>query len=208
MPRLGRGQLARRATSVAGGHQRVSPSTPMAGGSSAGASAQHPMRVSVRTHANRPSTTAVPSKEGGRVHHRDRPSHGLLASRCRATGGRYLSIKQAERLAEARIASVGSVGDSDDTALAQTIHRRNPRRSFKEVEYPTREWVNWFGTRRSSIPSGTSRPRTRKPTATLLWKRKPGPRNRDQSASGKPGAAQLFSSDRAERFRRRALEAA
>ena len=44
------------------------------------------------------------------IHHSDR-------------GGQYLSIRYTERLAEARIEpSVGSVGDSDDTALAETIN--------------------------------------------------------------------------------------
>jgi Integrase core domain. len=70
----------------------------------------------------------------------------------------YLSIKYTERLAEAGIEpSVGSVGDSYDNALAETInglfkaeviHRRGPWRSFEAVEYATLEWVDWFNTRR------------------------------------------------------------
>src|SRR3546814_9851412 len=49
--------------------------------------------------------------------------------------------------------SVGSVGDSYDNALAETInglykaeviHRRGPWRSFEAVEYVTLEWVDWF----------------------------------------------------------------
>ena len=51
------------------------------------------------------------------VHHSDRPSHGLKANRCRATGSQYLSIKYTERLAEAEIdLSVGTVGDAYDRA--------------------------------------------------------------------------------------------
>jgi transposase InsO family protein len=79
------------------------------------------------------------------VHHSDR-------------GSQYLSIKYTERLAEARIApSVGSVGDSYDNALAETInglfkaeiiHRRGPWRSFEAVEYATLEWVDWFNNNR------------------------------------------------------------
>jgi transposase InsO family protein len=67
------------------------------------------------------------------VHHSDR-------------GSQYLSIKYTERLAEAKIApSVGSVGDSYDNAMAETInglfkteviHRRGPWRSFEAVETP------------------------------------------------------------------------
>jgi transposase InsO family protein len=66
----------------------------------------------------------------------------------------YLSIKYTERLAEAKITpSVGSVGDSYDNALAETInglfkaeviHRRGPWRSFDAVGYATLEWVHWF----------------------------------------------------------------
>lgn len=61
-----------------------------------------------------------------------------------------------ERLAEAGIEpSVGSVGDSYDNALAETInglytteviHRRGPWRSFAAVEFATLEWVDWFNT--------------------------------------------------------------
>jgi transposase InsO family protein len=61
-------------------------------------------------------------------------------------------------LAEAGIEpSVGSVGDSYDNALAETInglykaeviHRRGPWRSFEAVEFATLEWVDWFNNRR------------------------------------------------------------
>ncbi len=78
-----------------------------------------------------------PAKAAGLVHHSDR-------------GSQYLSIKYPERLAEAGIEpSVGSVGDSYDNALAETInglfkaeviHRRGPWRSFEAVEYATLEW--------------------------------------------------------------------
>ena len=70
----------------------------------------------------------------------------------------YLSIKYTERLAEAGIDPyVGSVGDSYDNALAETInglykaeviHRRGPWRSFEAVEFATLEWVDWFNHRR------------------------------------------------------------
>ena len=58
-----------------------------------------------------------------------------------------MSIKYTERLAEAGIEpSVGSVGDSHDNALAETInglykaevvHRREPWRTFEAVEFAT-----------------------------------------------------------------------
>ncbi len=79
-----------------------------------------------------------------------------------------MSIKYSERLAEAGIEpSVGSVGDSYDNALAETInglykaeviHRRGPRRSFQAVEYATLEAVDWFNHRRLSEPIGNIPP--------------------------------------------------
>ena len=80
----------------------------------------------------------------------------------------YLSIKYTERLAEAGIeASVGSVSDSYDNALAETInglfkaeviHRRGPWRNFEAVEYATLEWVDWFNNRRILEPIGNIPP--------------------------------------------------
>ena len=85
------------------------------------------------------------------IHHSDR-------------GSQYLSIRYSERLAEAGItASVGSVGDSYDNALAETINglyktevirKRGPWRNVDEVEYATLEWVDWFNNRRLLQPIG------------------------------------------------------
>jgi putative transposase len=92
-----------------------------------------------------------PLHRGGLVHHSDR-------------GSQYVSIKYTERLADAGIEpSVGSVGDSYDNALAETInglykaeviHRRGPWRSFEAVEFATLEWVDWFNNRRLLEPIG------------------------------------------------------
>lgn len=92
-----------------------------------------------------------PVSGGGLVHHSDR-------------GAQYLSIKYTERLADAGLVpSVGSVGDSYDNALAETInglykaeviHRQGPWRSFEAVEYATLEWVHWFNNRRLLEPIG------------------------------------------------------
>ena len=81
----------------------------------------------------------------GLIHHSDR-------------GSQYLSIRYTERLAQANIdASVGSIGDSYDNALAETINglyktevirHRGPWRSIEEVEFATLEWVDWFNNRR------------------------------------------------------------
>ena len=96
-----------------------------------------------------------PVGKDGLVHHSDR-------------GSQYLSIKYTERLAETGIKpSVGSVGDSYDNALAETInglykaeviHRRGPWRSFEAVEFATLEWVDWFNHRRLLEPIGNIPP--------------------------------------------------
>ena len=79
------------------------------------------------------------------VHHTDR-------------GSQYTAIRFGERLAEAGIApSVGSVGDSYDNALAETINGlyktelikpRKPWRTVDDIELATAEWVDWFNHRR------------------------------------------------------------
>jgi putative transposase len=79
-------------------------------------------------------------------------------SRIATEGRRYVSIRHTERLAHAGIAaSVGSVGDSYDNALAESINglyktelirHRGPWRTADAVEYATAEWVDWFNHRR------------------------------------------------------------
>ncbi len=96
-----------------------------------------------------------PQHRAGLIHHSDR-------------GSQYVSIKYTERLAEAGIEpSVGSVGDSYDNALADTInglykaeviHRRGPWRTFEAVEFATLEWVDWFNNRRLLEPIGNIPP--------------------------------------------------
>jgi putative transposase len=73
-------------------------------------------------------------------------------------GSQYVSIRYTERLAEAGIAaSVGTVGDSYDNALAETINglyktelikARGPWRTADAVEFTTAEYVDWFNHRR------------------------------------------------------------
>lgn len=79
------------------------------------------------------------------VHHSDR-------------GSQYLSITYTDRLIEAGIeASVGSVGDSYDNALAETInglykteliYHEGPYSTLEEVEIATLGWVNWYNNHR------------------------------------------------------------
>lgn len=66
----------------------------------------------------------------------------------------YLSIRYTERLAEAGIdTSVGSVGDSYDNALAESIiglfkteviKFLGPWKSVGQVEWETLKWVDWY----------------------------------------------------------------
>ena len=96
-----------------------------------------------------------PVRKSGLVHHSDR-------------GSQYVSIKYTERLAEAGIEpSVGSVGDSYDNALAETInglykaeviHRSGPWKSFDAVEFATLRWVDWYNHRRILEPIGNMPP--------------------------------------------------
>ena len=91
----------------------------------------------------------------GLVHHSDR-------------GCQYLSIRYSERLADAGIVpSVGSVGDSYDNAMAESviglyktevIRHRGPWRSLEAVELATLEWVDWFNNRRLLEPIGNIPP--------------------------------------------------
>ena len=85
------------------------------------------------------------------IHHSDR-------------GSQYLSIRYSDRLEEANILpSVGSVGDSYDNAMAETINglyktevirHRGPWKQIEDVEYATLEWVDWFNHRRLLEPIG------------------------------------------------------
>jgi transposase InsO family protein len=89
--------------------------------------------------------------KGKLIHHSDR-------------GSQYLSIKYTERLGDAGIEpSVGSVGDSYDNALAETInglykaeviHRKGTWKTFEAVEWATLKWVDWFNNKRLLEPIG------------------------------------------------------
>ena len=89
------------------------------------------------------------------IHHSDR-------------GVQYLSIRYADRLTEVGISpSVGSVGDSYDNALAETINglyktevirQQGPWRNIEDVEFATLTWVDWFNHRRLLEPIGNVPP--------------------------------------------------
>ena len=89
--------------------------------------------------------TANVQRDGDLVHHSDR-------------GSQYVAIAYTDRLAEAGIRpSVGTVGDSYDNALAETInglykaelvYRQPVWRSLADVEFATMNWVHWWNTTR------------------------------------------------------------
>ena len=93
---------------------------------------------------------ARPDKEN-LIHHSD---HGV----------QYLSIRYTERLAEAGVEpSVGTVGDSYDNAMAETIFGlfkaeviwpNGPWKGLEEVEFAALEWVDWFNNQRLLEPIG------------------------------------------------------
>ena len=87
----------------------------------------------------------VPSQASNLIHHSDR-------------GSQYLSIKYTERLAEVGIdPSVGSVGDSYDNAMAESviglyktevINHLGPWKSRSQLEWETLKWVDWYNQNR------------------------------------------------------------
>lgn len=93
-------------------------------------------------------------RDGKLIHHSDR-------------GVQYVSIRYTERLNEAGIEpSVGSVGDTYDNALAETINglykaeviHRKSWRNLEEVELATLTWVDWFNQHRLLEPIGNIPP--------------------------------------------------
>lgn len=81
----------------------------------------------------------------GLIHHSD-------------AGSQYCAIRYGNRLAEAgAVASIGSIGDSYDNALAESViglyktecvRRDGPIRTVEDLELATASWVHWFNTRR------------------------------------------------------------
>ena len=96
-------------------------------------------------HARRPNA------EDGLIHHSDR-------------GVQYLAMSYTQRLSEAELVpSVGSVGDSYDNALAETINglykaeviwRQRSWPNASAVEMATLRWVDWFNHHRLFGPIG------------------------------------------------------
>ena len=96
----------------------------------------------------------------GLIHHHDNGSH-------------YLSFAFTQRLIDAGVdASVGSVGDALDNALAEStiglyktekIRREGPWKTLADVELATLEWVDWFNNARLHSACADSPQRSSKP---------------------------------------------
>lgn len=90
-------------------------------------------------------STGAEREKSGLVHHSDR-------------GAQYVSLAYCDALVGAGVqASVGTVGDSYDNALAETvnglykaelIYSKRVWESVSAVELATLEWVHWWNTRR------------------------------------------------------------
>ena len=86
----------------------------------------------------------------------------LAGLRCHSdAGSQFTSLRYGERLAEiGAVPSIGTVGDSYDNALAETVNgyykaelirgpaHRGPWKSVEEVELATLGWVHWHNTTR------------------------------------------------------------
>lgn len=91
-------------------------------------------------------------------------SHGKTSNslRCHSdAGSRFTSIRYGERLSEiGAVPSIGTVGDSYDNALAETVNgyhkselihgpaRTGPWKTVEDVELATLSWVHWHNTSR------------------------------------------------------------
>ncbi len=128
-----------------------------------------------RRCSSRPATTGRPGENNSaRPDRSERRLCFLIATppfkvlRLPFESSHYVSIHYTECLAQAGIEpSVGSVGDSYDNALAETvqglfkaevIRRRGPWRSLEAVQFATLEWVDWFNNRRLLEPIGNVPP--------------------------------------------------
>lgn len=91
----------------------------------------------------------------GLIHHSD-------------AGSQYTAIRYTERLADAgAIASIGTVGDSYDNAMAESVvglyktecvNVDGPFRTVDELEFATLSWVHWFNEHRLHSSIGYATP--------------------------------------------------
>ena len=120
---------------------------PSRGRSSAGASPGTCARRWCSTRSRWPAGAAACHHDGLRCHS--------------DAGSQFTSIRYGERLAEiGAVPSIGTVGDSFDNALAETVNgyykaelirgpaRTGPWKTVEEVELATLGWVHWHNNQR------------------------------------------------------------
>jgi len=103
------------------------------------------MRTDLPLDALEMTLTSRQVHKGQMVHHSDH-------------GSQYLSIRYTATLAAAEVTcSAGTVGDSYDNALAETVNglfkaelirRHGPWRDLHHLELAILEWVDWYNNRR------------------------------------------------------------
>ena len=136
-----------------------------------------------------------------------RGTHDDLRCHCDA-GSQFTSIRYGERLAEiGAVPSIGSIGDSFDNALAETVNgyykselihgpaRTGPWKTVEDVELATLGWVYWHNTARlhsylHDLPPAEFEPRSTMPNrATNPWSKSNSPslrQNQDDSHTSPP----------------------
>ena len=123
-------------------------------------------RAIVGWHATQVKNTAmVTTALRMALWHRDHQDHQISEGLIHHSdaGSQYTSIAFAETLAlEGIAASIGSVGDAYDNALAESTiglfkteviskdspFRVHPAKTVDDIEYATMEWVDWYNNRR------------------------------------------------------------
>ena len=129
----------------------------------------------------------------GLIHHSD-------------AGSQYTAIRYAERLADAgALASIGSVGDSYDNAMAESViglyktecvRHDGPFRTVDDLELATLSWVHWFNTNRLHSAHRTTSPRSStRQRRTTVRTTPDSSRCRENPPSTEPGAVQLRRAD-------------
>jgi len=114
------------------------------------------MIVGWRTAASMTANLVVDALNMAIFSRRQRPLRGLIAHS--DAGGQYVSLSYTERLGDiGALPSIGSVGDSYDNALAESviglyktelIRRQGPWRNAEHVELATLSYIDWFNNRR------------------------------------------------------------
>jgi len=126
--------------------------------------------------------------------------------RCHSdAGSQFTSIRYGERLAEiGAVPSIGTVGDSYDNALAETVNgyykaelirgpaRTGPWKTIEEVELATLGWVHWHNTQRLHSYLGDIPPAEFEQLhASQIWSQAANPGDRSVAGPARSAADRL-----------------